>query len=196
MQNKTRGVSHVKLPSEGYRAIGGYSSYSIAVSRYTAPLSEPPADGNSKYLFFFVCRGLKLLGACLKTPALTGCVGDAQGIAGHRAIHTPPNLPYRSREKGVARGIAAQAVKVQIVLYPVLLCFCFWKMARKPPNIFLIPTEPLKSLEKKGKTLKETRNAGQKKNKEFQKKTRKDRVVIVLYSRQFFIVEALRCLWI
>ena len=30
---------HVKLPSEGYRAIGGYSSHSIAVSRYTAPLS-------------------------------------------------------------------------------------------------------------------------------------------------------------
>ena len=39
MQNKVRGgVSHVKLLSEGYRAIGGYSSYSIAVSRYTAPL--------------------------------------------------------------------------------------------------------------------------------------------------------------
>ena len=33
------GVSHVKLPSKGYRAIGGYSSYSSAVSRYTAPLS-------------------------------------------------------------------------------------------------------------------------------------------------------------
>ena len=39
MQSKIRGVSQVKLPSEGYRAIGGYSSYSIAVSRYTAPLS-------------------------------------------------------------------------------------------------------------------------------------------------------------
>ena len=41
MQNKVKGgvgVSHVKLPSEGYRAIGGYGSYSIAVSRYTAPL--------------------------------------------------------------------------------------------------------------------------------------------------------------
>ena len=29
----------MKLPSQRYRAIGGYSSYSIAVSRYTAPLS-------------------------------------------------------------------------------------------------------------------------------------------------------------
>ena len=38
MQNKIRGVSHVKLPSGGYRAIGGYNSYSIAVSRKTAPL--------------------------------------------------------------------------------------------------------------------------------------------------------------
>ena len=39
IQNKIRGgVSHVKLPSEGYRAIGGYRSYSIAISRYTAPL--------------------------------------------------------------------------------------------------------------------------------------------------------------
>ena len=37
-KTKQGGVSHVKLPSEGYRAIGGYSSYSIAVSRYTAPL--------------------------------------------------------------------------------------------------------------------------------------------------------------
>ena len=34
------GVSHLKLPSEGYRAIGGYSSYSIAISRYTAPLRK------------------------------------------------------------------------------------------------------------------------------------------------------------
>ena len=40
LQYEVRGVSHVKLPSEGYRAIGGYSSYSIAVSRYTAPLSS------------------------------------------------------------------------------------------------------------------------------------------------------------
>ena len=40
MQNHIRGVSHVKLPSEGYRPIGGYKSYSITVSRYTAPLSR------------------------------------------------------------------------------------------------------------------------------------------------------------
>ena len=39
-----RGVSHVKLPFEGYRAIGGYSSYSVAVSRYTAPLSFPGVE--------------------------------------------------------------------------------------------------------------------------------------------------------
>ena len=50
MQNKIGGVSHVKLPSEGYRALAGYSSYSIAVSRYTAPLSS------SFYLLFsFSC---------------------------------------------------------------------------------------------------------------------------------------------
>ena len=40
MQTKQGGVSHLKLPSEGYRAIGGYSSYSIAISRYTAPLRK------------------------------------------------------------------------------------------------------------------------------------------------------------
>ena len=38
-QNKG-GVSHVKLPSEGHRTIGGYRSYGIATSRYTAPLSQ------------------------------------------------------------------------------------------------------------------------------------------------------------
>ena len=33
------GVSQIKPPSEGYRAIGGDRSYSIAVSRYSATLS-------------------------------------------------------------------------------------------------------------------------------------------------------------
>ena len=51
VQNEVGGVSHVKLPSEGYRAIGGYSSYSIAVSRYTAPLRvgglSPPFHQNT-----------------------------------------------------------------------------------------------------------------------------------------------------
>ena len=39
---------------------------------------EPPGDGNSNYLSFFVICGLRLLRACLKAPALTGYVGDAQ----------------------------------------------------------------------------------------------------------------------
>ena len=44
---------------------------------------------------------------------------------------------------------------------------------------FFIPAEPLKSLEKKGKTLKKQGNPHQQKNKEFQKnKERKDRVLI------------------
>ena len=42
---------------------------------------------------------------------------------------------------------------------------------------FFLPSEPLKSLEKKGKTFKKTRKSSQerKKNKEFQTKTRKGR---------------------
>ena len=36
MQSKQGGESQIKLPSEGYRAIGGYRSCSIAVSRYSA----------------------------------------------------------------------------------------------------------------------------------------------------------------
>ena len=38
---------------------------------------EPPGDGNSDLLSFFVFCGLKLLWACLKAPAFTGYVGDA-----------------------------------------------------------------------------------------------------------------------
>ena len=65
---------------------------------------------------------------------------------------------------------------------PVLpfLVFFFWKWKGKPPKKqgFFIPAEPLKSLEKKGKTLKKKNKeflAGEK-NKEFPKnKERKDR---------------------
>ena len=53
MQNEARGVSHIKLHSEGYRAIGGYSSYSIAVLRYTAPLREYPAQKLYHLAIFF-----------------------------------------------------------------------------------------------------------------------------------------------
>ena len=59
---------------------------------------------------------------------------------------------------------------------PSFPCF-FGKWQGKPPKEqgFFIPTEPLKSLEKKRKTLKKTRNSLQgQKNKEFQK-TRKGR---------------------
>ena len=38
---------------------------------------EPPADGNSDFLSFFVFCGRRLLWVCLKAPALTGYVGDA-----------------------------------------------------------------------------------------------------------------------
>ena len=37
---------------------------------------EPPGDGNSDFLSFFVFCGRKLLWACLKAPALTGYVRD------------------------------------------------------------------------------------------------------------------------
>ena len=61
---------------------------------------------------------------------------------------------------------------------PSFPCF-LEKGTENPPKKqgFFIPTEPLKSLEKKGKTLEKTRNSSQgKKNKEFQKnKARKDR---------------------
>ena len=54
---------------------------------------------------------------------------------------------------------------------PSFPCF-FGKRQGKPPKKqgFFIPTEPLKSLEKKGKTPKKPRNSSQgEKNKEFQK---------------------------
>ena len=41
---------------------------------------EPPGDKNSEFLSFLVFCGHKLLRACLKAPALTGYVGDAQLI--------------------------------------------------------------------------------------------------------------------
>ena len=60
------------------------------------------------------------------------------------------------------------------------LSLFFWKWKGKPPKKqgFFIPTEPLKSLEKKGKTLKKNKEfLARRKNKEFQKnKERKDRV--------------------
>ena len=60
---------------------------------------------------------------------------------------------------------------------PSFPCF-FGKTRGKPPKKqgFFIPTEPLKSLEKKGKTLKKTRNSSQgKKTRKSKKKQRKDR---------------------
>ena len=60
---------------------------------------------------------------------------------------------------------------------PSFPCF-FGKMPGKPPKKqgFFIPTEPLKSLEKKGKTLKKTRNSSHGKKQGIpKKKTRKGR---------------------
>ena len=66
---------------------------------------------------------------------------------------------------------------------PLTLSFLslfFWKNERKTTKKkkgFFIPTEPLKSLEKKGKTLKKSRNSsqGNKKRKSPKTKERKDR---------------------
>ena len=71
--------------------------------------------------------------------------------------------------------------------YPVLPFLGFLEKGRENPpkkQGFFIPTEPLKFLEKKGKTLKITRNSSQGlKNKDFQKnKERKDRVRLQIYS--------------
>ena len=59
---------------------------------------------------------------------------------------------------------------------PSFPCF-FGKWPRQPPKNqgFLMPTEPLKSLEKKGKTLKKTRNSHKRKKQGIPKKTRKGR---------------------
>ena len=57
---------------------------------------------------------------------------------------------------------------------------CFfgkWPGKRPKKQGFFIPSEPLKSLEKKGKTLKKTRNSSQGEKNRNSKKTRKDRVV-------------------
>ena len=68
-----------------------------------------------------------------------------------------------------------------IARYPVLPFLVFLEKGRENPpkkQGFFIPTEPLKSLEKKGKTLKKNKEfLARRKNKEFQKnKERKDRV--------------------
>ena len=68
------GVSHVKLPSERYRGIGGYSSYSIAISRYTAPLRLPAtktAAGKEVKVFFdFFCRPAEVVYKTLFTTSV------------------------------------------------------------------------------------------------------------------------------
>ena len=49
MQNKIRGVSHVKLPSEGYRAIGGYSSETTNYYRIDSrTIKNGKGNGNSR----------------------------------------------------------------------------------------------------------------------------------------------------
>ena len=60
--------------------------------------------------------------------------------------------------------------------YPVLPFLVFWKLQGKPPKRqgFFIPAKPLKSLEKKGKTLKKTRNSSQGEKKGIQKKQGKE----------------------
>ena len=69
------------------------------------------------------------------------------------------------------------------------LSLLFWKMARKTPKKqgFFIPTEPLKSLEKKGKTLKKTRNSSQGKKQGILKKQGKEGQGTWWTFRIFFI---------
>ena len=56
------------------------------------------------------------------------------------------------------------------------LSLFFWKQGKPPKKQgFFIPTEPLKSLEKKGKTLKKTRNSSQGEKTRNPQKTRKGR---------------------
>ena len=75
----------------------------------------------------------------------------------------------------VPLNIASNATST---LFPVLPFLVFFgKRHGKPPKKqgFVMPTEPLKSLEKKGKTLEKTRNSSQGKKPRNSKKTRKGR---------------------
>ena len=95
---------------------------------------------------------------------------------------TPREAPEKICLPERSAGVSQRALRGLSEGYPILpfLVFC-WKKHEKPPKKqgFFIPTEPLKSLEKKGKTLEKTRNSSQGKKTRNSKKTkeRKDRVV-------------------
>ena len=73
------GVSHVKLPSEGYRAFGGFCSYSIAVSLHTVAtraaiyrsLRAPIAKKSQKACFRGSAEKSQYLGVIFKGVILS-----------------------------------------------------------------------------------------------------------------------------
>ena len=75
---------------------------------------------------------------------------------------------------GIARVAIAIPIHRTLSFLPL---FFLGKRQGKPPKKqgFLIPTEPLKSLEKKGKTVKKTRKSSEGEKTRNSKKTRKGR---------------------
>ena len=88
------------------------------------------------------------------------------------------SLSIRNHGEECIRGYQRKIQGQQLKSHPVLPFLVFLeKGTENPPKKqgFFIPTEPLKSLEKKGKTLEKTRNSSQGKKTRNSKKTRKGR---------------------
>ena len=108
-------------------------------------------------------------------------------------------LPLKTPTSHHCKPRVAQQVSICMYSRPCPSFPCFLgKSQGKPPKKqgFFIPTEPLKSLEKKGKTLEKTRKSSQGEKTRKSKKTRKGRTGKVLgkklgASESFLQVSAL-----
>ena len=124
---------------------------------------------------------------CIKTrPLIKAMVLDAGCRLSRLRKAAPGQPPPWRKAAGLTRpleGLPLGAPRLKpsrSLPCPSFPCFFFWEKAKEnhqKKQGFFIPSEPLISLEKKGKPLRKTRNSPQGKNKEFQKnKEEKDRV--------------------
>ena len=96
---------------------------------------EPPGDGNSNFFVFFVFCGLKLLRACLKAPALTGYVGDAQCMYWFWPEWSL-QLPFYSKTRRPKPIHQCSAKRSLTNTWEALWCICFFPSFPLKTSIF------------------------------------------------------------
>ena len=120
-----------------------------------------------------------ILGFCRDIPEVPEKFEKKKFVFNFRSLvlTRPENsLANLGHQLSLKRKAANQALRINSLPCPSFPCF-FGKRQGKPPKKqgFFIPTEPLKSLEKKGKTVKKTRKSSQGEKTRNSKKTRKGR---------------------